>query len=68
MVENLVENFVLQMGNWIYTPNNQIWVFDQFWKLDRELYASVQKADWKDIILPSELKDGVINDACAPYP
>ncbi|KAF3941064.1 Paraplegin [Dactylella cylindrospora] len=66
--DSLVEQFILDCGLWTSTPKEQIWVYDDgFWQLDGALYASIMKADWKDIILPDELKEDVLNDVLGFY-
>ncbi|ORY30982.1 P-loop containing nucleoside triphosphate hydrolase protein, partial [Naematelia encephala] len=44
------------------TYRDSVWVFDQFWRPDHELWLSVQKADWKDVILDQKFKDAVQHD------
>ena len=61
--EPLIEELILGCGNWVERLGNRIWVFDMgYWQQDANLWRSMQKANWADIILPQELKDGVVRD------
>lgn len=43
---------VLEAGSWGNTLHNEIWVFDGgYWQKSAELFNSVQKASWDDVIL-----------------
>ncbi|WOO83090.1 putative ATPase YjoB [Vanrija pseudolonga] len=45
------------------TFEDVIWVFDQgWWQPDRNLWLSVQKASWSDVILDEEFKHGLQHD------
>ena len=49
-------------GSWQNTLHGEIWVFDQgFWQKDAGLWQSIQKSNWADIILPSDLKEDLLN-------
>ena len=50
-------------AQYILTLRNEIWVFDGgFWRKDANMYRSVEKANWEDVILPAELKGQLQND------
>lgn len=43
---------VLEAGSWGNTLHNEIWVFDGgYWQKSAELFNSVRKASWDDVIL-----------------
>lgn len=43
--------------------HNEVWVFDQgYWQKSFELYDSVQKASWEDVILDESMKEAIIRD------
>jgi transitional endoplasmic reticulum ATPase len=48
---------------WAVESHEEIWIFDRgFWMKDKELYKSVQKSNWDDVILDKEKKESIIND------
>ena len=58
-----VETLVLDMGVWTRQLRNEVYVFDQgYWDKSRELWESIQKANWDDIILEDNLKEDIISD------
>lgn len=55
-------------GAWQSILHNEIWVFDQgWWQKDPALYAAVQKSDWRDIILPEDLKEDLLKTVLRFY-
>jgi len=55
--EEVSRLFILSVGAWANTPDNEIWFFDRgFWSKSHALWTEVQKADWKDVILKDEFK------------
>ncbi|CAI6336062.1 unnamed protein product [Periconia digitata] len=59
----LVNNLVKDATLWGSKLHNEVWVFDQgFWQKSRELYDSVQKAQWDDVILEQGMKKAIIAD------
>ncbi|KAG7527272.1 hypothetical protein FFLO_07102 [Filobasidium floriforme] len=51
---------ILEIAAWNSEVRDAILVFDSgYWQVDRKLWDSVQKADWKDVILPTPLKSSV---------
>ena len=58
------ESLVLKAGQWSSVLHNEIYVFDQgFWQKSSELYDSVMKASWDDVILKEDKKKAIISDA-----
>ncbi|PIB02564.1 putative ATPase [Cercospora beticola] len=54
---------VLEAGNWGNTLHNEIWVFDGgYWQKSAELFNSVQKASWDDVILDPNMKKAIRDD------
>lgn len=48
---------------WALELHNEVLVFDQgFWQKNSELWKSIQKAFWEDVILDEEKKQRVISD------
>lgn len=61
-VEN-TNKLVLEAGVWTNELHEEIWVFDQgFWSKSRELYESIRKASWDDVILNKDQKSAMISD------
>lgn len=61
--EEVSRRFLLSVGSWANTPDNEIWVFDRgFWSKSHALWTEVQKADWKDVILKDEFKKTLQKD------
>ncbi|KAH9843260.1 ATPase family associated with various cellular activities (AAA) [Teratosphaeria destructans] len=52
-----------EAGVWSSELHNEIWVFDGgVWQKDAELYESVMKARWEDVILDEGMKKSIIGD------
>jgi len=49
-------------GIWGNDLHEEIYVFNQYWIKDHNLWQEIQKADWKDIILKDEIKAGIKKD------
>jgi transitional endoplasmic reticulum ATPase len=48
---------------WGSELHNEVWVYDQgFWQKSAELYNSVQKSNWEDVILDEDMKKHIIHD------
>lgn len=61
--ENKTSALIASAGTWGSELHEEIWVFDGgFWGKSAELYASVMKASWKDVILDEDMKKAIIND------
>lgn len=56
-------SLLFEAGVWSKELHDEIWVFDSgFWQKSRELYESVQKARWEDVILEEGRKKEIIDD------
>jgi hypothetical protein len=43
--------------------HGEIWVFDQgYWAKDREMYESMRKSRWEDVILDAGMKTSIVGD------
>ncbi|KAF8897713.1 P-loop containing nucleoside triphosphate hydrolase protein [Infundibulicybe gibba] len=61
--EDPARALLLSAGVWSERLHDEIWVFDQgFWRKDHGLWAEVQKADWKDVILKDDFKKALQKD------
>jgi transitional endoplasmic reticulum ATPase len=61
--ENEVKEFVLSCCAWTLELHEEILVFNGgFWSKDHNLWTSVQKADWKDVILDDGMKKRLRDD------
>ncbi|RMZ82508.1 hypothetical protein DV737_g1979, partial [Chaetothyriales sp. CBS 132003] len=56
-----VHTLITTVGRWMTELHDAVWVFDRGrWQQDASLYASIQKAQWGDIILDHELKEDLL--------
>jgi transitional endoplasmic reticulum ATPase len=54
---------LLATGSYWSRLHSEIWVFDQgYWSKDRELWESMTKARWEDVILDAGMKQSIIGD------
>lgn len=61
--ENAIKDLITAVGRWSHELHDEVWVFNQgVWRKDPELYKSIQKASWDDVILEKEKKQTVIAD------
>lgn len=61
--EAAVNELILAAGIYTTTLHDEIWVFDRgFWQKDRNLWQSIQKSRWEDVILDEEVKSSLITD------
>lgn len=59
-----VDSLVLAAGRYTSSLHNEIWVFDQgYWQKDRQLWQSIQKSLWKNVILDEDMKKHLSGDA-----
>ncbi|KAK0712329.1 P-loop containing nucleoside triphosphate hydrolase protein [Apiosordaria backusii] len=60
---HLVESLLLTAGHSTFELKDEIWVFDGgWWQKSRELYESVQKSSWDNVILDEDMKKALIDD------
>ncbi|KAF2440471.1 P-loop containing nucleoside triphosphate hydrolase protein [Karstenula rhodostoma CBS 690.94] len=58
-----VDELIKEVSLWAQELHNQVWVFDQgFWQKSYELWKSVQKSHWEDVILEEGMKKQIISD------
>ncbi|KAF8076577.1 P-loop containing nucleoside triphosphate hydrolase protein [Lyophyllum atratum] len=61
--EDPSRRLLLSAGAWASQLHDEIWVFNQgWWSKDHGLWADVQKADWKDVILKDTFKKALQKD------
>lgn len=54
---------LLEAGKWNSELHNEVWVFDGgYWQKSAQLWDSVQKASWDDVILDKSMKDAIRSD------
>lgn len=57
------DDLILASGKFSSTLHSEIWVYDRgFWQKDRQLWSSIQKSLWKDVILDSDMKKHLSSD------
>ncbi|KAK7180137.1 hypothetical protein DPSP01_012278 [Paraphaeosphaeria sporulosa] len=58
-----VDELIREVTLWGQELRNEVWVFDQgFWQKSYELWHSVQKSRWEDVILEEGMKKQIISD------
>ena len=60
--DHLVNELITEATTWAYELHDEVWVFDQFWQKSRELWESVQKSTWDNVILEEGMKKAIISD------
>jgi AAA+ superfamily predicted ATPase len=56
-------NLLLEAGQWSSRPHDEVWVFDGGrWQKSSELWQSVQKSRWEDVILDEKMKKTIVDD------
>ena len=61
--EKGVNELLVAVGKWQSMLHGEIWVFDQgWWQKDAELWQSIQKSEWDDVILDQDMKEALAND------
>lgn len=54
---------LLAAGSWANELHGEVWVFDQgYWQKSAELFRSVERASWDDVILDEGMKRAIIDD------
>jgi transitional endoplasmic reticulum ATPase len=58
-----VDDLIKEATLWGSELHDEVWVFDQgFWQKSRELWESVQKSSWENVILEEGMKKAIIAD------
>lgn len=58
-----VDELIRDATIWGQELHNEVWVFDQgWWQKSAQLYDSVQKASWDDVILDEDMKKALRTD------
>jgi transitional endoplasmic reticulum ATPase len=62
--EHKVDALIKDAAIWGAQLHNEVWVFDSgYWQKSAELYNSVQKSEWSNVILDEDMKKALIADA-----
>ena len=62
--KHVVDELLMEASRWSIELHNEVWVFDSgYWQKSAELWQSVQQSEWKDVILPEDKKQAIIEDA-----
>ena len=57
------DRLLLAAGKWTNELHGEVWVFDGgYWQKSAELWDSVSKASWDDVILDKDMKDAIRGD------
>ena len=57
------DELVVAVGRWAMELHNEVWVFDRgLWSKNAELWQSVQRTEWEDVILPKNKKRAITGD------
>ncbi|TDZ67934.1 putative ATPase YjoB [Colletotrichum trifolii] len=63
-----VDRLILAAGSWSNDLHDEVWVFDQgYWQKSRELYESIRKASWDNVILDEDMKKALVEDHLSFY-
>jgi transitional endoplasmic reticulum ATPase len=61
--EHKVDELIKLAAVWGAQLHNEVWVFDGgYWQKSAELYNSVQKAEWSNVILDEDMKKALVAD------
>ncbi|XP_014550889.1 hypothetical protein COCVIDRAFT_42685 [Bipolaris victoriae FI3] len=61
--EHKVDELIKDATTWGSELRNEVWVFDGgYWEKSAELYNSVQKSSWDNVILDEDMKKALIAD------
>lgn len=53
----ITDDLIRTVGDWMNTIEDVVWVYDDWWTQDRDLWKEVQKASWDNVILDESVKD-----------
>jgi transitional endoplasmic reticulum ATPase len=57
------EALILAAGKWSSDLHDEVWVWDKsYWQKSKELYQSVAKSSWDNVILDAGMKKAIIED------
>jgi transitional endoplasmic reticulum ATPase len=58
-----VDELVKEATKWGVQLHNEVWVFDQgYWQKSSQLYESVAKSSWDNVILNEDMKKAIVAD------
>ncbi|EON62450.1 hypothetical protein W97_01672 [Coniosporium apollinis CBS 100218] len=61
--EQVADDLIMVASRFSAELRNEVWVFDQgYWQKSGDLWQSVQKSEWDDVILAPDMKKAIIQD------
>jgi len=58
-----VDALIKEATLWAQELHDEVWVYDQgYWQKSREMWNSVQKSRWEDVIMDDDMKKQIIGD------
>lgn len=61
--EQVADDLIMVASRFSAELRNEVWVFDQgYWQKSGDLWQSVQKSEWDDVILAPDMKRAIIQD------
>lgn len=61
--QRVADDLITEAAKFSSVLHNEVWVFDQgYWQKSAELWQSVQKSEWEDVILDKDMKKAIITD------
>ncbi len=52
----LTDSLIKAVGDWMTSIVDVVWVYDNYWRTDRNLYKQVMKSSWDNVILDEGMK------------
>lgn len=52
----IVDELISTVGTWQSSNDKVVWVYEQYWRQDPELFESVEKTSWDKVILDEDMK------------
>ena len=60
---SITDQLIAASTQWGVNIHDEVFVFDQgFWSKNKDLWKSVQDANWDDVILDEDMKNNLVND------
>nr|POE63717.1 putative atpase yjob [Quercus suber] len=50
------DTLIKAVGDWLLSDEDVVWVYDNFWRKNKQLFQEVQKASWDKVILNESMK------------
>ncbi|KAK4998711.1 hypothetical protein LTR66_002103 [Elasticomyces elasticus] len=55
------DELITAIGEWEASFENDIWVYDDYWRKSKDLWKQVQQAEWENVILDEEMKKALVD-------